>query len=168
MNEKDCECDDIASVRRDTQKFIDQGIWTVVGVPYGSYNMFYTIGLSNHNLSEIIMFGPFEKNQGARIINDIAQQFVEKKVKWEVNKKIFGLLGDSEMPVMFLDANLDKIKQEHTVQATNFYGTESEYYLTQIVWPDHYKKFPWEENCEDGYLESQLIIGTWVDKDLLN
>lgn len=151
-----------ATLAADTQDSIDKGIWTVVGVPNGDSNFFYTIGLTNLDLPEIIMAGPFEPEQGGRILNHIAEKAVKNKKNLKDIKlysKVQGFLSDYDMPIIFTDADHGDIKAEWTGQATEFYGRPNAYSLVQAVWPDHFKVFPWEDGCEEGCIITQPQIG---------
>lgn len=152
MSNKATNCSTFACVGVDaTQAMIKQqvknGGWGVIDVVRdGKKPPFsYTIGLHYHGLPELISIG-LPGNHAHTILNKIAEAMIDNKKPYASGSIIEKV---ANLPLAVVDATCEK--KERTPQAYNHYK-HWDYSLAQIVMPDRFGKFPWDDDFETVYM----------------
>jgi hypothetical protein len=134
-------------VRADLQATIAEHGWALIYVPDDDPPIHYTVGLTDRDLSELILFGCDEAQGG--LLNDLADLLVHGRT-----------FADGE-PIHQITE--DDVKLElHTVTkeapaglARFFYGQDVQ--IRQLVLPDAAGRMPWQPDACDPFTQKLLF-----------
>ena len=99
----------------------------------------YTIGLTDHRHPELILFG-LPPTISRPVLHTLAREVIQDRRKCVAGQYADDVL--EEHPVQFVAVTEP---ERHLPVAAQFYaGTGTAVEALQIVWPDRYRRWPWE------------------------
>jgi hypothetical protein len=115
----------------------------------------YSIGLTDKGLPEVLEVG-LPGEVGGQLINDVAQMLLnEPQLVQQLPLKKTHPRWPAPFYLLAADTALAK---EYGAQA--WYRSAERATFIQIVWPDKYGKWPWEEGCSRGVVEMQPVVAS--------
>lgn len=106
----------------------------------------YTIGNAQAGLPELLALGG---NSALVPALNILSRIMQSRGRFADRQQVY--LGEgAKFPVCVVEA-ADSVKDEYTVQATNYNGRD--YDVMQVVVPDPQGRFPWDAECEKPYAD---------------
>lgn len=112
---------------------------TVVGVGDGERSFFYSIGLWQRRLPELLLVLPLPFRDGQQAVNSAAALLKQREHAFAEGQE---LNIDFNVPVRaHTPTDLGFVRREYTIQAGQYWGTQ-DYLVQQIIFPDKAGKFP--------------------------
>jgi hypothetical protein len=162
MNHDDnCECEfcsgefDPTEFYRAIAENIDEYGQHVQGV-FGEGDIlpfFYTIGLTEQELPELLLIGGFAPEDGAAVLNWLGEAMRERGRPFN-DGEIMDWGG--RLPVKVVDAG-DEARNEYVIQAGEFYQTD-QVRVMQVLIPDTEGRFPGEPGCAEPFGSVPVLV----------
>jgi hypothetical protein len=140
----DQRCQGADAALENVKTFVEQGKWGIIGVYDAEPSFFYTIGLHDLGLPELILNGDFRPELAMACLNAAGQYMIDKELSlFQEHTLIDDLMN---LPVAFGGVT-DGSKQNYMYQAIRFHGT-ADFKAQQLIWSDRSGKFPWDVDSE--------------------
>ncbi len=135
-------------VRAGLRATIAEHGWAVIYVPDDHPAIHYTVGLTEHDLPELILFG-CDETLGGNLVNDLAVLLVDGRT-----------FADGD-PIQELTEGAVKLELHTTTKeapaglARLLYGQDV--HLRQLVLPDVAGRMPWQPESHDAFAQQLLF-----------
>lgn len=95
-----------------------------------------------------------DQNNAGNIINSVLEQIKEGRV-FEAGKEYDGILRDL---TVYFGRVEKRYYNDHFGQAQMYHGSEAGFEVWQLVWPDTFGKFPWQQGFEEKFSKAQPLL----------